>query len=168
VKLINAFLDKFEDYAAVFCFAWMCIVILIAVFLRYVVHYPFPWGEELARYLMIYGVFLGISIGTRKKAHLGVEAFVNMVPKNMKKAVLLVSALIQVGAYCWFAYLCVTLTLILQENGQSTPSLRVPTYLVYGALPLGFILSAIRSVQVLWNDYFSKAKDDSRYEEVQV
>ena len=168
MKYINIILDAIEDYAAVACFALMCIVILIAVFLRYVVHYPFPWGEELARYAMIWGVFIGISIGARKKAHLGVEAFVNMLPFKLKRPVLFVAQVIVIFSYAWLAYLSFDLVLTIKENAQLTPSLRIPTHLVYGALPVGLALSTIRSLQVLWNDYFSKDRDVSRYEEVQV
>lgn len=168
MKSLNDFLDMIEDYVAVACFTVMSIVVLVAVFLRYVVQYPFPWGEELARYLMIWGIFMGISIGTRKKAHLGVEAFVNMTPAKVRKGLLFLSQAILLVSYVVIAYLSLDLTLTIKENGQVTPSLRLPMYFIYGALPVGFVLSAIRAAQVLWNDFFAKAKVASHYEEVQT
>lgn len=118
MKSINDYLDKLEEHAAVACFAAMCIVVLIAVFLRYVVQYPFPWGEEIARYLMIWGIFFGISIGTRQKAHLGVEAFVNLLPAILRKAVLIISQIIIICAFFWLAVLSVNLVMIIKENRQ--------------------------------------------------
>lgn len=106
MKTLNAFLNKLEEHAAVICFAAMCIVVLVAVFLRYVVEYPFPWGEELARYLMIWGIFFGISIGTRERAHLGVEAFIGLLPTKPRKVVLIISQIIVILAYlAWRFYL---------------------------------------------------------------
>lgn len=168
MKLINAFLDRFEDYLAVFCFGLMCIVVLVSVFLRYVVQYPFPWGEELARYLMVWGIFLGISTGVRKKAHLGVEAFVNLTPKKMRRGISFLSQLLVIVTYLWMSYLSIDLIMTMKANGQSSPSMRIPMYLVYSALPLGFCLASFRAIQVFWNEFFSRTKDNSRYEEVQI
>lgn len=166
MKALNALLNKLEEHAAVICFAVMCIVVLVAVFLRYVVEYPFPWGEELARYLMIWGIFFGISIGTRERTHLGVEAFIGLLPTKPRKVVLIISQIIVVLAYLCLAILSVKLVLLLKENTQRTPSMRIPFFLIYSALPVGFILSFIRAVKVLWEDIFYRGKDEQGCEEV--
>lgn len=168
MKLLDTILTLIEDYLSVACFIGMSIIVLVAVFLRYVVQYPFPWGEELARYMMIWGIFLGISIGTRKKAHLGVEAFVNMTPERMRRKLLLIAQILLVSIYVITAYLSVELTLIIKENGQVTPQLRIPMYLIYAALPVGTILSSIRAAQVLWKEFFCRAAVASCCEEVQA
>ena len=168
MKTINGILDKIEDYISVICFALMSIIVLVAVFLRYVLFYPFPWGEEAARYLMVWGIFLGISIGVRKKAHLGVEAFVYRLPSTMTKKAMFVSQLIMIAAYLWFAYLSLALVLKIKATGQTSAAMQLPMYYIYAALPVGLTLSLIRQLQVFWNDYFSRSKDTSRYEEVQI
>ena len=166
MKGLDAILEFVEDNVAVFCFFAMSVIVLVAVFLRYVVQYPFPWGEELARYLMIWAVFLGISIGTRRKAHLGVEAFVKMTPERVQRVVLFIAQVIVLASYAILAGLSIYLTLTIRENGQVTPQLRIPMYLIYSALPVGFTLSSIRAAQVLWKDYFCIAKVAAQYEEV--
>ncbi|MHC1760039.1 MAG: TRAP transporter small permease [Negativicutes bacterium] len=168
MKYFNWTFDKVEDYISVLCFSLMSIVVLVAIFLRYVLFYPFPWGEEAARYLMVWGVFLGISIGVRKKAHLGVEAFVYKLPKKFIKHALFVSQVIMMIGYLWFAYLSIDLVLKIKATGQTSASTQIPMYYIYAALPVGLTLSLVRQMQVFWNDFFSRNKDTSRYEEVQI
>ncbi len=168
MKTIDWILEKIEDYLSVICFSLMSIIVLVAVFLRYVLFYPFPWGEEAARYLMVWGIFLGISIGVRKKAHLGVEAFIYRLPANMIKKAMFVSQLIMMAGYLWFAYLSFELVLRIKATGQTSAAMQLPMYYIYAALPVGLTLSLVRQMQVFWNDYFSRAKDASRYEEVQI
>lgn len=152
MKSLNRILDAIEDYAAAVCFAAMCIVILIAVFMRYVLVKSFPVGEELARYLMIWGVFFGISIGVRHKAHLGVDVFVSMLPSKGQAVLSKLSGMIVVASYLFLSVISVLLILKVKSMGQRTPAMQIPTWMIYSALPVGFILSFIRSVQVAWAD----------------
>ncbi len=60
---------------------WICIVlvflmtaeVLTAVFFRYVLNAPIKWGEELARFIMVWAGLLGISIALRDREHIGLE-----------------------------------------------------------------------------------------------
>lgn len=49
----------------------MCFIVLVSVIMRYALKIPFTWGEEAARYLMIFAAMLAIGMGVREKAHLG-------------------------------------------------------------------------------------------------
>ena len=60
---------------------WVCIIlvflmtleVLTAVFFRYVLIAPIKWGEELARFIMVWAGLLGISIALRDGEHIGLE-----------------------------------------------------------------------------------------------
>ncbi|HAF50909.1 MAG TPA: hypothetical protein DCL04_07400, partial [Synergistaceae bacterium] len=54
----------------------MSVVIIAQVYMRYVAKSPFPWSEELARFLMAWIAFLGAGMGIRIGSHVGVELFV--------------------------------------------------------------------------------------------
>ena len=60
---------------------WVCIIlvltmtaeVIVAVFFRYALDAPIKWGEELARFLMVWAGLLGISIALKEGDHIGLE-----------------------------------------------------------------------------------------------
>lgn len=160
MKQIDKVISIFEENFVVLCFIAMLIIVNIAVLFRYVIQTPLPWGEEAARYIMVWGVFVGVSIGVHKKIHLGVEAFINPLPAKIRAGIILVSGLIQLIALILFAYLALEVTANIKGTGQTAPAMGIPMYLAYAALPVGLILSTIRQIQIIWSDFVSKSKGE--------
>ena len=79
-KLDQAF-SKVEGFLSVVLFLAMVAIVCWSVICRYALKIPFLQSEELARYLMIYIVYIGTSIGVKSKSHIGVEVFVDMLPE---------------------------------------------------------------------------------------
>lgn len=161
MKQLNKILNMFEENFTVVCFIAMIIIVNLAVLFRYVIKTPLPWGEEAARYIMVWGVFVGVSIGVRKRVHLGVEAFVNPFSPKFRGVIVLASQLIRLAALVLFAYLAIKLTANIKGNGQTAPAMGIPMYLAYAAVPVGLILSTIRQMQVVWADYMSKSEEET-------
>lgn len=159
LKLLDQALCSAENGTSAICFTLMSLITLAGVFFRYVVKSPIIWAEELSRYLMIWGVFIGISIVTRKKAQLGVDIFVSMAPPKIKKALALLSHLLLTLTYTIVFYLSCRFTMDAAKTGQLTPILRIPFFWVYLSLPVGFCLSTIRSLQILIKEYLLGQKD---------
>ena len=77
-----------EMASGVFCvlfFATMVVVMLVAVFFRYVLNNPFEWTEELVRFLWLSLCFLAINIGVRRNEHIGVNVMVDKLPAKSAK-----------------------------------------------------------------------------------
>lgn len=85
-KLDQAF-SKVEGFLSVVLFLAMVAIVCWSVICRYALKIPFLQSEELARYLMIYIVYIGTSIGVKSKSHIGVEVFVDMLPEKIYKKV---------------------------------------------------------------------------------
>lgn len=170
LKSVDNILNKFEDSVSAIIFALMCITVFLSVIFRYVLEMQFSQGEEIARYLMIWGIFFGISIGTRQKAHIGVEAFVGLLPPKGQKVAKMISQIIVIGCYIWLFALSLQLInmSLVSANPQLTPQTRMPFWYMYTALVLGFGLAALRGAQVFWKDFISKGKNDEQNGEVQA
>ncbi len=140
-------LDNAEEVSSVIFFSIMSVIVLWAVICRFILKIPFSWGEESARYLMIYGIFIGISIAVRTRAHLGVEAFMNMMPARFQKSIDIFSNTLCVIIYIVLFYLSVQLTMQLYGRGQTSAAMQIPMWLAYLAMPIGLFLSSIRSFQ---------------------
>ena len=76
-----------EGFLSVVLFLAMVAIVCWSVICRYALKIPFLQSEELARYLMIYIVYIGTSIGVKSKSHIGVEVFVDMLPEKIYKKV---------------------------------------------------------------------------------
>jgi C4-dicarboxylate transporter DctQ subunit len=118
----------------------------IQVFYRYVLELPLPWTEEMMRLAFVWSVFIGCSIGAKRKAHLGVEFIVNLLPKRIQELIFLVIYLLCGIACLYLSYTGLQLSLIKTR----LPVTGLPTYIANSALPVGFFLTAIRFFFLAW------------------
>lgn len=151
MKTLDKVVTYFEEYVSAICFALMSIITVAGVFFRYVLHNPIIWSEEVSRYLMIWGIFIGVSIVTRKKAQLGIDIAVNLVPEKFKKYFHILNGGLLILTYAIILYLSILFVLGAFETGQMTPILRIKFYYVYLAMPIGFLLCLYRSIQLFWH-----------------
>ena len=71
---------------------WICVILMSAiglvlsfqVIMRYVFHSSLGWSEELARYMFVWLVFIGISYGAKVMRHIKIDAFLYLFPKCMR------------------------------------------------------------------------------------
>ena len=149
MKTLDKIVSKVEELITVVGLSAMTIITLVAVFFRYVLQSPIIWSEEAARYLMVWSTMLGISIATRQKAHLGIDIFVSMAPKKLQRALEIFSTLMMIVMFVFLTGISIVFIQSAIRTGNVSPMLRIPFYIIYLALPLGFGLSAVRSVQDL-------------------
>lgn len=149
---ILRFLDQHvEEIIVVAALAVMSAVIGAQVFMRYVMHNSLSWSEELARYVFILMVYVGISYGVKRRKHICVEAFTMWMPRRAQIVIEIISDLIfMVFAVVVMYYGYKTANKIF-TLGQRSPALGLQMGIVYMALPFSYALALIRLVQnVIW------------------
>ncbi len=143
------FLDRFEEWAIIVLLGLMTILVFVSTMARYVFFFPITWGEEAARYMMVWLAYVGASAGLKKGSHLGVEAFVSALPKKWRPFLDALRYVIIIV----FNVLVVILAAQIMRNqfdtGQTSPALEIPIYWAYAAIPFGACLMIVRSVQHL-------------------
>jgi TRAP-type C4-dicarboxylate transport system permease small subunit len=155
MKNLDKKLSSAERWLSSAMLLGVVITILVGVIFRFVLELPNKYGEEISRYLIIGCVSLGISIGVREKAHLGIDSVVNALPAKAEKMVRFSADVISLFAYIMLAVLSLKFVLIIKGFGQASPAMTfLPMYAVYSMLFVGFTLSSIRSLMTLWNAYF--------------
>lgn len=141
------FLDRFEEWAIIVLLSAMSVLVFVSTFTRYVFFYPITWGEEAARYMMVWLAYIGASAGLKRGSHLGVEAFVTVLPKSWRPFLNVLRYLIIIV----FNALVVLLARQIMANqmltGQTSPALAIPIYFAYAAVPVGAVLMTLRSIQ---------------------
>lgn len=111
----------------------------------------FAWIDEAARYLMIWVVFLAAGIALEVGRHVTVDIAYGMFPKQIVRVLYVIIDVVGFVFSLAAAYYSLTLTLFVAGTGQVSPTLGVPTYILYLAPTLGFGLLAFRYLLRLAN-----------------
>src|SRR5678815_497893 len=69
-----------EDWASLAFFWLLGLCVFYQFFTRYALNDSAAWTEEIARYLLICVVFMGIAAATRKNTHIQVDIFYRLIP----------------------------------------------------------------------------------------
>lgn len=149
-KSINI-LDKLEEIILVILMVAMTISVVIQVFSRTVLNVSPSWTEEVARYMLVWITFVGASLGAKRGAHMGVEAFTMILPKKVQKAVAAITWLI---CAAFTAITCVNSISILQlqmATGQVSAAIQLPMWIPYAGVTVGMFLMTIRFIQSFVN-----------------
>lgn len=144
LKSFDSILSSIEEWIVYILLAGMLTVVFLGVINRSFFHFSIPWSEELARYFMIWGVFVGASLGLKRSVHISVDALVLIIPKSWQAVVELLGNMLGFIFCAWFFYIGAEFIGRMINMGQLSPALRMPMYIAYSAVPCGFALMSIR------------------------
>lgn len=162
-KKFFAGLLKAQEIICVVLMIVMCIVIFAATVARSLNLFVVSWAEELARYCMIWIVFMGIGVAAQKGEHFCVEALSLVLSKKALKVMRVVCAVL-VTAFCLFAgWYSIDILVFQIQGGQITPSLNWPMWWIYLAMPIGLFLMA---ANYCWHTYEIVTEKEKETEEV--
>ncbi len=125
----------------------MTLSVLLGVLFRYVLKAPLPWSEELARYLMIWGVSLGASIAFREGSHVGVTMLQDRFTKKYGKGLFQFAQIIII---IFMAIISIQgFILVSKLEGQTSPAMEIPMAWPYLAIPVGCFLIFLEALAIL-------------------
>lgn len=161
MKVIRFLDENLEKGLVFFLLAAMSIIISLQVFMRYVVHSSLPWSEEVARYMFIWLVYIGISYGVKTRRHIRVDAAMYIFPKMMRKYITIIGQVL----FLIFALVIVKNSIEVSgqifELSQTSPAIGLPMGYVYLAPLIGFVLVSVRLIQNLYFDIKSITKGET-------
>jgi len=132
--------------------AVMTVAITIQVFVRFgatipALRFSAPWTEELARYAMIWMVFLGLAVGFRYRMVIAFNFVVEKLNRQWGQALQCIAFLASM------AFLVLLCKLGADSVGfghiERSPVMRLPKAWVYGAMPVGAGLAFANIVAVI-------------------
>ena len=149
MKVIRWLDANLERVLCVALLALMSIIIVVQVFFRYVLQNSLQWSEEIARYMFIWLIYIGISYGVKMDKHIAVDAVYSFLPKKVKPFYALIGYVIFLVFAIIVVYYGVLVTANIAGSGQISNGAHVPMQYVYVAPVVGMILTIIRLVQRL-------------------
>jgi TRAP-type C4-dicarboxylate transport system permease small subunit len=146
----------FEAWIAFGLFWVLAATIFYQFFTRYVLNDSAAWTEEIARYLLIAMVFVGVSAMVRMERHIHVDILYRYLPRSAGRAL---STAVDAVRIVFFAYATVlTAQMMTKMSSYKMTIVDLPMNIVYGVCLFGFACSALRAVQVAiehWRQGFS-------------
>ncbi|MER2192711.1 MAG: TRAP transporter small permease [Solibacillus sp.] len=134
-------------------------LIFYGVITRYIFNSPQAWVEEVARYTIIWGVFLGFGMALRHNHHIQVDILYDKLKPAMKRIMDIVATTISVIFCLIYTYFGFILVETRFHSGMVSLDVGIPMWIVYLILPLSGLLFLLRFIERLVN--ILKGKDEN-------
>jgi TRAP-type transport system small permease protein len=135
-----------EAWVALAFFWILAFNVCYQFFTRYFLNDSAAWTEEIARYLLICTVFVGISAAVRDSRHIHVDFLYRLMPRSVGR---FLSTLVDIVQLVFLSYSVLLTWQLMQRMGNYRMTIiDMPMNLVYGVCLVGFACSAARAAQV--------------------
>src|ERR1051325_6563506 len=101
-----------EDWIAFILFWSLAFIVFLQFFTRYVLNDSLAWTEEIARYGLMWVVFIGAAMVTRRNSHIAVVLLTELLPAGPARVL---RALIDIIVLVFLALLAYFSVLIVQR-----------------------------------------------------
>jgi len=136
-----------EETIVLLMLSYMAVSLNIGVFRRYVLNNTSPFTEEIARFLLIWIVFLGIPYAVRQNRHIVID----LLPERLSAGTTLVIDVISKVIFIIFSGLFMVLSIIainyMAKSHIVTDAMEIPKSYVMLCFPIGFGLGILRLIQ---------------------
>ena len=140
-----------EDWIAFVIFWCLAFIVFLQFFTRYVLNDSLAWTEEIARYGLMWVVFIGGAMVTRRNSHIAVELLSNVMKPGPLRATLLAFVdVVKLAFLGLLAYL--SLTIIERMSIQRMTVFDLPMSYVYAGVSFGCFLMLIRQIINVWRN----------------
>ena len=149
MKILKLLDDHFEEAIIFVALAAMSLIIAVQVLMRYGFQASLSWSEEVARYLFIWLIYVGISYGVKKSAHVSVTALDLVLSPRAQHIMKIISTFVFLAFALTVVYYGRAVCATIGRLGQEAPATGISMWMVYAAVPTGFTLTCIRLIQRL-------------------
>ncbi|WP_163527863.1 TRAP transporter small permease [Halobacillus ihumii] len=129
----------------------ICFVVILQIASR-LIGAPLPWTEELTRFLFIWLIFLGVSIGFRKAESPRVTLLQNYLPSFFKNVFVWVYSIGSIGFFIFMIYSGIELVSQQWMTNETSPALQLPMWIIGLSIPLTAFTGVLNVIQSLLYD----------------
>ncbi|MDO4581225.1 MAG: TRAP transporter small permease [Bacillota bacterium] len=144
LKKIGRAYNIFEEKLLVYSLIVTVIVIFIQIIMRYVFKNSLFGSEEFARYVFMWQIYLGASIGFREDKHITITLLTDHLSGTAKKLCAILADLIMLAFCVFIIYFGWVFLAKVASMNMVTPAMRIPFIFVYSSLPVSCVVIFIR------------------------
>ena len=176
----RSFSDRLEENLIAITLGLMTLITFANVLVRYIGNGNLLWALEATVFLFAWLVIIGASYAVKKNMHMGVDIVVGMLPEPMRRIVTLIAVasclgftgLVLYGAFeswlpfagerAWYEVDDIPapgfMQFLAEYMNEGERWEKLPRFVPYFCLPVGFSLLMYRFLQVLWRVYTGEQK----------
>lgn len=126
---------------------------------------------EVTEMLIVVVTFVGVGYAARHARHISMSAVYDQLSGRLRKTLLIVICLGTAILMFYFAYKSIDYVTAIYERGRTSASLHVPMWIVFLALPIGFILAGIQYLltiarNLMSDDIYRSFNEKETYSEI--
>ena len=147
MKLLSAFWSKLEECILVALFAFMAVMNFLNVVMRYCFSNSFSFTEEVTITAFVWVSMVGIAVGYKRVAHLGMSFFVDNMPKKLQPFMVLLSMVCSIVMIALLFKYGADMVSNQIRLGSKTPALGMPMWVQGLSIPVGSAFCMIRAIE---------------------
>ncbi len=147
---LDNILSKIEELILSSGVIIMAAVLVGNVISRRVLNDSWGFAEELGQMLVIAITFIGASYAARKGRHIRMSAIFDAVSPKLQKIVYIIISITTSTVMLVLSYLAYNYMLTVQKIDRVTPVLRMPVSIVVAVVAVGFFLTAVQYLSILF------------------
>lgn len=121
-------------------------VTFFGVIMRYALHAPFVWQEEVQLMLILWVVFFAGGAAFRTGNHVAIDMVVNLFPPKLRRVVDWVVTVLALLVLGYLVYYSCQFVLQLHSTGRTTNILKIHYWRIYMCVPVSSVLIAVNFV----------------------
>lgn len=125
-------------------FAILTLIVLYAVFMRYVLNSAPSWSEEITRYLMVWSSLLAMGMAIRRGKHIGLTTLVERIFGRYARYAFLLADLSSLAFFVTAFGSGISMTFFVSR--QISPSAGIPMWIPYLSVPAGSFFFIIETL----------------------
>lgn len=160
VQMFSRFMEHLERISDWVNIVSKCVIVVILtamvaftcfqVFCRYVFNSALSWPEEMNIFFMAWLTFVGSSIALKQSAHIGVDLFINFLPKKLRRIVL------TIGHCLMFAFVILLIrtgySVAMMNLGNYSEAMELPLIIPRLSLVVGGMMMLVQMIYIFFKD----------------
>ena len=135
----------------------VCAITFALVFLRYVFNQSITGANEIVTILFIYTTAIGSARSIGENQHIGIDVFVNLLPKNFYKTIRILQVFLMFVLHLILFIYC--LEWVEKAGGYLMPATGLPRIVAIASIPLGCIFCILFCAKTLIDVIDADKKD---------
>ena len=132
-------------------------ITFVLVFLRYVFNQSITGANEVVTILFIYTTAIGAAISIGKNEHIGIDVFVNLLPKKFYKPIRILQVFLMFTLHLILFIYC--LEWVEKAGGYLMPATGLPRIVAIASIPIGCIFCILFCAKILIDVIDADKKD---------
>ncbi len=126
--------NKLVEFVVVLLMVFLSVLMVLAVFFRYVLNSSIYWSDEVSKILLVFIAFLGSTVAYKHSAHIGIDVFAEKLPDFGKR---LLNTVIKLSFFgFWLLILIESIKMIPIFLMQKMATLEIPYGYIFSILPI--------------------------------